>query len=725
MNIKDSLILSTLLLVCPMNFIGQSFTSDFAWVDENQVSSLVFEDACEGDLTMTLTTSLPHVNATAAFAHVPANASDVSDETIEVSLTFSSPVTNLVWHLVDIDEDVNGDPIEEYLSNVSPFPTEVTGELNAAGNTIDSNLDPGAIENDMAGWLEYTGQTSDQYSFTYHRPGAGYGLLLSSIEFECPCKAAPTVFLDPEIQEFSGTAIQVSDNEIDACIGDAFCLGVAAVNTDPTATVSIDSNVESLLPGASFNAEQGNAATAEICIDATADMVGTTVITLTAGPNECPWFAGDQIEVVLNVSPGVQLLTDDAVICSGDELLVEASGSETFVWTPFDGDLSSIDGSGAQQTLNPEITTSYVVSSPEVNPQCDASDTLTIEVSLIGLDVEVINESCVGGDGEITVNVQGDGGPYTFTWDNLEVTGAVASDLQDGTYLLTVNDASLMDCSIDTLITVTGFQQATAAIDAPVEVCDGTSVDVVFSVEGSAPFELGWSTNGITDTAIGINETFTLTLSPDESVTVCFEDLIDADGCVTLVDSCVTIDVLEQASANFEWVPNPASNAYGQVEFTNLSTGANQFSWDFGAAGTSTVMNPVIDLDEFSTCAFEACLVASYEGQCADSLCHIIPIALDAPLYMPNVFTPNNDGVNELFLPIIADIECIEELTFRVWNRWGEKIFETTTPGVGWNGSCKHGKHYVSDGVYVWEVIYRAAGAAESGRLTGTVSVLR
>ena len=77
----------------------------------------------------------------------------------------------------------------------------------------------------------------------------------------------------------------------------------------------------------------------------------------------------------------------------------------------------------------------------------------------------------------------------------------------------------------------------------------------------------------------------------------------------------------------------------------------------------------------------------------------------DASVYLPNTFTPNGDGKNEAFKPVIvAPPECWFFWEFQIYNRWGNKIFESNYPGQQWLGNVNGGDHYAPDGVYVWQL---------------------
>lgn len=105
----------------------------------------------------------------------------------------------------------------------------------------------------------------------------------------------------------------------------------------------------------------------------------------------------------------------------------------------------------------------------------------------------------------------------------------------------------------------------------------------------------------------------------------------------------------------------------------------------------------------------------------------LTPSPLNAPdfcaceLYVPNVFSPNNDGANDFFLP--ASNCVIEDYTFSVYNRWGQLLFQTTNPTEGWNGQAK--SEPVAHDTYIYAIEYRFAEFAEPVMKYGSVAVIR
>jgi len=97
-------------------------------------------------------------------------------------------------------------------------------------------------------------------------------------------------------------------------------------------------------------------------------------------------------------------------------------------------------------------------------------------------------------------------------------------------------------------------------------------------------------------------------------------------------------------------------------------------------------------------------------------------------IYIPNTFTPNNDGINDVW-KIMLDLNCWRDLEFQIWNRWGNKIYH----GYGdsfdsypfWDGSIDDGDHYAADGVYTYIVKANKLGSAEVFRKSGHITIFR
>lgn len=159
---------------------------------------------------------------------------------------------------------------------------------------------------------------------------------------------------------------------------------------------------------------------------------------------------------------------------------------------------------------------------------------------------------------------------------------------------------------------------------------------------------------------------------------------IDTSTCNKIDTSAYfTITVFPIPTAGFTWTPNPPQENT-ITRFTNLSSGANRYEWDFGDGESSTDANPIHLYN--ATGSFHAVLRAYNTAGCVDSFAADVPILIRPLLDVPNAFTPGRNGVN-------GEVKVagfgIGKMNFKIYNRWGQVVFETTDRKQGWNGTFK------------------------------------
>ena len=133
------------------------------------------------------------------------------------------------------------------------------------------------------------------------------------------------------------------------------------------------------------------------------------------------------------------------------------------------------------------------------------------------------------------------------------------------------------------------------------------------------------------------------------------------------------------------------------VQFTNASTNAISYLWRFGDGDTSTAINTTHVYAQNGT--YNACLIAHNTGPCPDSVCTIITVNIVPIIDVPNAFSPNGDGRNDI---LFLKGQGIATLDFKIFNRWGQLVFETHDITVGWDGTY-NGKLQEME-VYDWEL---------------------
>jgi len=135
--------------------------------------------------------------------------------------------------------------------------------------------------------------------------------------------------------------------------------------------------------------------------------------------------------------------------------------------------------------------------------------------------------------------------------------------------------------------------------------------------------------------------------------------------------------------AAFTWSPNPAQENT-PTQFTNGSIGATKYLWRFGDGDSSTQVNPLHQYNASGN--FNTCLMAINEFGCIDTVCQNVPAIVIPLLDVPNAFSPNGDGKND---QVRVRGFGIGKMMFRIYNRWGQVVFESTDPNQGWDGRFK------------------------------------
>ena len=141
------------------------------------------------------------------------------------------------------------------------------------------------------------------------------------------------------------------------------------------------------------------------------------------------------------------------------------------------------------------------------------------------------------------------------------------------------------------------------------------------------------------------------------------------------------IKVLSGPIANFSFVPITATPNI-PTTYTNLSVNATRYSWDFGDNSGSVDKDPVHQFN--SSGIWKTCLTAYNSSNCPSIVCKQVPSDILPLIGLPTGFSPNGDGENDVLYVRGA---AIKEMDLKIYNRWGQLVFETTSQSIGWDGT--------------------------------------
>lgn len=341
---------------------------------------------------------------------------------------------------------------------------------------------------------------------------------------------------------------------------------------------------------------------------------------------------------------------------------------------------------------------------------CTATKPVTINVT-DNLSLSTTgNKTICEGDGVV---ISGISNGNSFSWtpsaalNNATVINPSASPTADTKYFLT---ASLGVCSkTDSLMVfVNTAPVANAGLD--VTVCYGQSVQL----NGSGGIAYKWTPATYLNNSTTQNPTVTKPVTTSTYTLV----VTDAKGCSSLNNETVIVTVTPMAKV---FAGNDTSVAIGEplpltaVDVNN--SGFNNYTWSpaYGLSST-TIADPVTTLDRDIRYIVTAVTPQGCEG--SDDI--IIKVFKAPEIFVPNIFTPNEDGKNDVLKVIPVGIKLLKYFT--VYNRWGQVVFSTRDAAAGWNGKMNGADQDVQ--LFTWI----AEGISFKGDIIkrkGTVLLLR
>ena len=221
---------------------------------------------------------------------------------------------------------------------------------------------------------------------------------------------------------------------------------------------------------------------------------------------------------------------------------------------------------------------------------------------------------------------------------------------------------------------------AAPVVSGNVNYCDGDAV-ANLSVTPQGAGSITWYSDSLLTDSIGTGSTFAPATGVD---TVTYYVIETVNNCVSSVSN-MTVSIYPNPVAEFEPTPN-SGNIPLDVYFENTSLGGNTFAWDLGDGTTSTSFDPSNTFTE--TGEYNISLYIVDANGCIDSTSAVIIVEGLSTLIIPNIFTPNGDGSNDVFNLSGTNIT---EIKGTVMNRWGQVVYQFNTLEAGWTGRTVSG----------------------------------
>lgn len=278
-------------------------------------------------------------------------------------------------------------------------------------------------------------------------------------------------------------------------------------------------------------------------------------------------------------------------------------------------------------------------------------------------------------------------------------------------YVATETDFPLIDISVDT---TNGCKPVTVTF----------TNNTLPSTIGSIEWDFG---DGTTSTSTANPMVHTYTTNGLYSVYV---KITSPNGCVSDTTYTNLIDIYDIPVAAFDANPQPTNISNPNITFYDYSSSfVNQWVWDFGInlpgyPTFSTMQNPTVKFPDNTSGVYPVTLYVISAQGCADTITRNIIIDGLYTLYLPTSFTPNNDGLNDEFGVTGEKIDP-NDFKFMIFNRWGEMMFQTTDPSIGWNGKQNNTGEPLPEGVYVWRIMAKDGNNGDLHEKVGHVTLIK
>ncbi len=354
----------------------------------------------------------------------------------------------------------------------------------------------------------------------------------------------------------------------------------------------------------------------------------------------------------------VNIATSNSTICPGDTTTIAASGSSGYIWST---------GSTTDSIMvSPSITTIYAVYVS--NGTCAGDTSITIHVNSSPLPIITSSgKICIGESDTISIS-----GGTGYKWSNGDTTSTIiVSPISNTNYTVLVYGTL---CSIHDSTSVLVFPYPLPSISTMQSICSGQSANLLAS-GGSAYL---WST-GSTISSISVTP-----------LTSTIYSVIVSNGYCSTSDSVtVVVNPLPNATVCCDTSIIPGS----KVQL--ISSGGDNYSWSpSNGLSCDTCPNPFASPSHNTTYT----LTITSDSGCAATGTVTIDVSC-GEVFIPNVFSPNQTGYNNI---LYVRGQCIAQMDFCVFDRWGNKVFESQNPNQGWDGTFKG--QPMSMATYMWFV---------------------
>ena len=744
---------------------GQTIQSGMSWLTTNSVTTATspnYPTTNCGNISYSINCSKPfkRTNNGAPYSNncliFPSDIS-ITNTFLTMTITFNQPVNNLKIRFIDLDENVSGfSQPEESISQINPPASSVT-PLNLAVNPfflvggIVTPFDNVSTNNnnDASGWVNWNG-TLSSVSFRYNRPGSAYALIIDSIYFDCPIScsliadAGPNLTIcDGNIETLDAThpnAVSyiwntgATTSTISTADAGTYWVQISNGSCSDTDTVLVTSSTTPNIDLGTDTTTCNNSSLNLISNQSNGNFLWSTNATnnsITVTQSGTYWLEvtnscgidRDSVNVVF-LSPPTLNLGIDTSICINTQYTLNASiPNATYLWQ----DNSSNPTFVVSQAGNYGVTVNTGI--------CSVTDSIIISIltpPIVSLGNDTSN--CDNLITELTPFFGG--GNATIRWNDNSLDSTLIVNTSGIYWIEVENQCAVVKDSINVTIEIPPVFD----LGNDTTICENTTLILDPSILNAT---YSWQNNSFQPT-FSVNQAgvYWVDVSTGnclvrDSIIILTQNapIVNLGNDITLCNGTNTVLNAFYSGANYSWQDNSnsptltidlpgtywvdVSNICGTSRDTFILTIQNPPQVNF-SNDTTFCLDESISLSAFSQGAnylwqdnstnssFIVSQAGLYSvvvtvGACQVEHDFLVNVKMcNSEIGMPTIFTPNGDGINDNFTPVIYT--KIKNASIVIVNRWGNVIYSNSNLISGWDGTS-NGKE-CAEGVYFWKVDY-------------------
>lgn len=428
---------------------------------------------------------------------------------------------------------------------------------------------------------------------------------------------------------------------------------------------------------------------------------------------------------VIDPSPVLIATSNDTIVCQNGTATMQSFGSGG---NSFNYHWSHTSQTGGTQYTSPVQSGYYYVYAENQSGCISATDSIYVEVlpALSG-SISLDDSICPGYTTQLSADgLDGNGGPYTFTWSNGDVGYGVVHNTTVSPSVTQVYTVTITDACESTPLVLSNTVSV-SPVPVPVFLVDANKKCEPAVFELLIDTDPATYTNSMfffSDGQIYQNTDQLNSLAMPAGYYDVQLVLMNQQGCI---DSVTYSDYLisEQIpTARFRFSPGQPTMFNTLVKFDNFSEGAIDYAWTFEKASppASNETSPSTTFPDGMTGNYKVMLVATSDFGCMDTISEIVEVLPEVILYAPNTFTPDHDQFNQEWFVVIEGIDNFS-FDIEVRDRWGNTVWQNNDVNGRWDGT--YGGEILPTGTYPWIIKAKDLLTDKMYTFAGSVMILK